>query len=101
MEQRRLLHRVLAGDAQGRSPDRLSGNQLLPIAGQFAAWNHPAEGYPLSDAGQARWIADFVAVVRGDPNFAGAFYWSPEWYDGGLWDAFALFDANGVARPGV
>lgn len=71
------------------------------FGGQFAAWNHPAEGYPLSDAGQAKWIADFLAVVRGDPSFAGAFYWSPEWYDGGLWDAFALFDADGVARPGV
>jgi arabinogalactan endo-1,4-beta-galactosidase len=71
------------------------------FGGQFAAWNHPADGYPLSDAGQARWIADFVAVVRSDPSFAGAFYWSPEWYDGGLWDAFAMFDAHGVARPGV
>ena len=71
------------------------------FGGQFAAWNHPAAGYPLSDAGQARWIADFVAVIRSDPNFAGVFYWSPEWYGGGLWDAFALFDAHGVARPGV
>ena len=70
------------------------------FGGQFAEWNLPAEGYPLSDVGQAQWIADLVAVIRNDSNFAGVFYWSPEWYDGGLWDAFALFDAHGVARPG-
>jgi arabinogalactan endo-1,4-beta-galactosidase len=71
------------------------------FGGQFAEWNRPAEGYPLSADGQARWIADLAAIVRHDPRFAGLFYWSPEWYDGGLWDAFALFDANGIARPGV
>ena len=71
------------------------------FGGQFAEWNLPAEGYPLSDDGQAKWIADLAAVIRADPNFAGVFYWSPEWYDGGLWDAFALFDKHGVARPGV
>ena len=71
------------------------------FGGQFAAWKHAADGYPLSDAGQAKWIRDLVTVIRSDPNFAGVFYWSPEWYDGGLWDAFALFDGNGVARPGV
>ncbi len=71
------------------------------FGGQFAEWNLAADGYPLSDDGQARWIADLVAVIRHDPNFAGVFYWSPEWYDGGLWDAFALFDANGATRSGV
>jgi arabinogalactan endo-1,4-beta-galactosidase len=71
------------------------------FGGQFAEWNLAADGHPLSDAGQAKWIADLIAVIRNDSNFAGVFYWSPEWYDGGLWDAFALFDARGVARPGV
>jgi arabinogalactan endo-1,4-beta-galactosidase len=71
------------------------------FGGQFAEWNLPVEGYPLSDHGQAKWIADLVALIRHDRNFAALFYWSPEWYDGGLWDAFALFDAHGVARPGV
>ncbi|HVX13492.1 MAG TPA: glycosyl hydrolase 53 family protein [Pirellulales bacterium] len=71
------------------------------FGGQFAGWNLPCEGYPLTDEGQANWIGEMTAVVRRDPNFAGVFYWSPEWYDGGLWDAFALFDAHGVARPGV
>jgi arabinogalactan endo-1,4-beta-galactosidase len=71
------------------------------FGGQFVEWNLPAEGYPLSNDGQAKWIADLGAIVRHDPNFSGVFYWSPEWYDGGLWDAFALFDVNGVARPGA
>jgi arabinogalactan endo-1,4-beta-galactosidase len=71
------------------------------FGGQFAGWNLPAEGYPLDENGQARWIADLAAVIRGDPHFAGVFYWSPEWYDGGLWDAFAMFDAHGVARAGA
>jgi arabinogalactan endo-1,4-beta-galactosidase len=71
------------------------------FTGQFAGWNHPADGYPLTDAGQALWLHDFVAIVRSDPHFVGAIYWSPEWYGGGLWDAFALFDDEGKARPGV
>jgi arabinogalactan endo-1,4-beta-galactosidase len=71
------------------------------FGGQFAEWNLAANGYSLSDDGQAKWIADLVAIIRNDSNFAGVFYWSPEWYDGGLWDAFALFDAHGVARRGV
>ena len=46
-------------------------------------------------------LVGLAAVIRHDRHFGGVFYWSPEWYDGGLWDAFALFDAHGVARPGV
>ena len=71
------------------------------FGGQFSSWNHPAAGYALSDEGQAKWIAALVAMVRSDRNFAGVYYWSPEWYGGGLWDVFALFDSGGVARPGV
>jgi arabinogalactan endo-1,4-beta-galactosidase len=71
------------------------------FGGQFADWKQPIDSYPMSEDGQARWIAHLVALVRKDPGFAGVFYWSPEWYDGGIWDAFALFDAQGVARPGV
>ena len=70
------------------------------FGGQFAEWNLPAEGYPLSDDGQAKWIADLAAVIRRDPNFAGVFYWSPEWYDGGLWDACRRSTQHGVARAG-
>jgi len=44
------------------------------FGGQFAEWNLPTEGYPLSDDGQAQWIADLVALIRQDRNFAGVFY---------------------------
>jgi arabinogalactan endo-1,4-beta-galactosidase len=71
------------------------------FTGQFAEWNQPTDGYPLSDDGQARWIADLTTMIRNDKNFAGVFYWSPEWYDGELWDAFALFNREGMARPGA
>lgn len=71
------------------------------FGGQFSEWKHPVEGYPLSDDGQSRWVADLSRTVRGSPSFFGAVYWSPEWYGGGLWDAFALFDGQGVARPAV
>ena len=71
------------------------------FGGQFADWNLPASGYPLNEQGQARWLADLAKMVRSDPRFAGFFYWSPEWYDGGIWDAFSLFDANGASRAGV
>jgi arabinogalactan endo-1,4-beta-galactosidase len=71
------------------------------IEGQFADWKHPVEGYPLNDDGQARWIADFAKGIRQDQNFSGVFYWSPEWYDGDLWNAFALFNPHGIARPGI
>ncbi len=70
------------------------------FGGQFAEWNQPTEGYPLTDEGQAKWIADMSTVVRNDKNFAGLFYWSPEWYETELWDAFALFNREGAARPG-
>lgn len=71
------------------------------FGGQFSDWKYVAEGYPLSDDGQAKWLTELVGVVRNDSRFAGVFYFSPEWYDGGLWDAFALFDSDGVARSGV
>jgi arabinogalactan endo-1,4-beta-galactosidase len=69
--------------------------------GQFSTWNHPVDGYPMTDFGQAKWLADFLSLVRSDPNFAGAYYWSPEWYDSDLWSAFALFDSAGNARPAL
>ena len=69
--------------------------------GQFAEWNNPVDGYPLTDAGQAKWLADYVAMAHSNPNLAGIFYWSPEWYGNGIWDAFALFDENGNPRPAV
>lgn len=71
------------------------------FGGQYADWKHPVESYPFSEDGQARWVADLARMVRSNRSFVGAVYWSPEWYGGGLWDALALFDSQGVARPGV
>ena len=67
--------------------------------GQFAEWNQPTDGYPLNADGQARWTADLATMIRSDQNFAGVFYWSPEWYETELWDAFAFFNRDGVTRP--
>jgi arabinogalactan endo-1,4-beta-galactosidase len=69
--------------------------------GQFASWNKPVEGYPLDEAGQARWTADFLAFCRRHPCIRGAFYWSPEWNTPEMWAAFALFRPDGSARPGL
>lgn len=69
--------------------------------GQFSAWNKPVPGYPLDEAGQAKWLADLLAMVRTNPHLDGVYYWSPEWINGGLWDAFALFDSAGNARPAI
>ena len=73
----------------------------VSFGGQFSSWNSPADGYPLSENGQAKWLADLVELVRSDPNFAGVIYFSPEWYNESIWDAFALFNAEGVARPSI
>ncbi|MFT3788281.1 MAG: CehA/McbA family metallohydrolase [Tepidisphaeraceae bacterium] len=69
--------------------------------GQFADWNKPVTGHTLDAAGQRRWIAELLAMARADPNFAGVFYWSPEWFGPGMWRAFALFDEQGRARPAL
>lgn len=69
--------------------------------GQFAEWNKPVDGYALSAEGQRRWLGDLLAMTRATPAFAGAYYWSPEGTTGDLWRAFALFDAEGNARPAL
>lgn len=69
--------------------------------GQFADWNKPVDGYPLDEAGQTKWLADFLVFARASDHLAGAYYWSPEWNDANMWDAFALFDAKGQARPAI
>lgn len=71
------------------------------FGGQFGAWNKPIPGYSLDEAGQARWLADYIAFARAHPHVAGAYYWSPEWTNNGIWDSFALFDAAGKARPAI
>jgi len=71
------------------------------FGGQFSSWNKPIDGYTLDEAGQAKWLADYLAMGQANPHLAGLFYWSPEWINGGLWDAFALFDSTGKARPAL
>jgi arabinogalactan endo-1,4-beta-galactosidase len=76
---------------------------LAEFPGQFADWNKPIEGYPLDPAGQAKWLADFLAAARASKSLAGAFYWSPEWYasEADMWKAFALFDDQGKPKPAL
>lgn len=71
------------------------------IVGQFADWNRAVPGYALTPEGQRRWIESFLSESRNHAHVAGAFYWSPEWYGDDLWQAFALFDAEGNARPAL
>ena len=71
------------------------------FGGQFASWNKEVRGYPISEAGQKKWIADFLAFCRSEQNVRGAFYWSPEWYPEEMWKAFALFAEDGNGLEGL
>jgi arabinogalactan endo-1,4-beta-galactosidase len=71
------------------------------FGGQFSSWNKPVDGYSLTEADQARWIADFLAFCRRHPAIRGAFYWSPEWSAPEVWSAFALFAPDGAAKRGL
>lgn len=74
----------------------------IPAGGPFVNWYNDLPGYPLTQEGQARWIADFLASLRQHPNVIAAFYFSPAFHWGGdIWGAFALFDQDGRARLGV
>jgi len=98
----------------GRSVRRIEARRKVPVivceyaypslptfAGMFASWNKPVDGYPLTEEGQARWIADFLAFCRKAPDIRGAFYWSPEWNSPEMWTAFALFRPDGSAKPSL
>lgn len=74
---------------------------LPTFTGQFAIWNKAVDGYPLDEAGQAKWLADFLAFCRCHQQIRGAFYWSPEWYTEEMWPAFALFRPDGEAKPAL
>lgn len=69
------------------------------IVGQFAAWNHPVDGYPLNEDGQRRWIAEFLRRAGEEPNLKAHYYWSPEWYDSPIWRSFSLFHPDGSPKP--
>jgi arabinogalactan endo-1,4-beta-galactosidase len=69
------------------------------IPGQFSEWNQSVPGYELSEAGQRRWLRDFVRRARTHPDIKQIYYWSPEWYTGNTWPPFALFDEEGRSKP--
>jgi arabinogalactan endo-1,4-beta-galactosidase len=73
-----------------------------PTSGMFGTWTNSLPGYPLTHDGQAQWLADFLASLRSRPQMIGAYYFSPAFqWSGELWGPFALFDADGRARPAI
>jgi arabinogalactan endo-1,4-beta-galactosidase len=99
--------------ALGQSVEQIFENARRPVilceyaypsrpqfGGQFATWNKEVAGYPISPAGQKKWIADLLAFCRGQQHIHGAYYWSPEWYPEEMWKAFALFGEDGNALEG-
>ena len=74
----------------------------LPSGGPFGGWQYQVPGYPLTPSGQAAWLADFFADMLSREDVIGAYYFSPTFYwSGELWGPFALFDADGEARPAL
>ena len=71
------------------------------FGGQFSKWNQRVLGYELNEKGQAQWIRDFLRVCRGNKYIQGAYYWSPEWYDSEMWEAFSLFNKRGKPKKGL
>lgn len=67
--------------------------------GQFSRWKEETPGYPLSPEGQRRWWTDFLDFCAHEPAIDSVYCWSPEWCGEGMWEAFALFDKKGEARP--
>lgn len=69
-------------------------------AGPFAFMRRPMSRFPFTLEGQKEWLLDYLKWSWEDPNVASVIYWSPEWYRSfGLWDAMALFDAQGRSKP--
>ena len=98
-----------------RSLDRLKSELELPVVisefaypaepptgGLFASWGNALPAYPLSPEGQASYFAHFLADMRAHPNVIAVYYFSPTFHwSGELWGPFALFDADGNARPAL
>ena len=73
-----------------------------PTGGLFHDWRRSVYGYPLTPAGQAWWLKDFLEAMRGRGDVMGVYIFSPSfWFSGELWGPFALFDSQGRARPAV
>ncbi|MCJ7823581.1 MAG: arabinogalactan endo-1,4-beta-galactosidase, partial [Anaerolineales bacterium] len=74
----------------------------VPTGGPFGGWQYEVPGYPHTPRGQAEWLADFLTDMRIRADVVGAYYFSPTFYwSGELWGPFALFDAEGEARPAL
>jgi arabinogalactan endo-1,4-beta-galactosidase len=74
----------------------------VPTGGMFESWYNDLPGYPLTHNGQAAWLAAFLSSMRAHPAVIGAYYFSPAFHwSGELWGPFALFDAEGSARPAI
>ena len=49
-----------------------------PAESRWSGWNHAIAGYPLDEAGQAKFVRDLRSRVFTDSRFEGAIYWTPE-----------------------
>jgi len=61
--------------------------------------NLPYRSYPSATMDKPNGSL-ICGLIRQDRNFAGVFYWSPEWYDAGC-DAFALFGRSRRRTNGI
>ena len=74
----------------------------MPTGGMFVGWRYAIPGYPLTPAGQARWLTYLLEGMKDRGDVRGVYYFSPDfWFSGDLWEPFALFDDKGNARPAI
>ena len=74
----------------------------VPYGGPFGSWKYQISRYPHTPEGQAEWLADFLTDMLSREDVIGAYYFSPTFYwSRELWGPFALFDAEGEARPSL
>ena len=82
------------------------------LCGDQEIWEEITREYPLSPAGQRRFVEDVCRIIRDLPEGGGrgVFYWAPEWIplpgfedepDAETCWARALFDDQGVALPAL
>jgi arabinogalactan endo-1,4-beta-galactosidase len=73
-----------------------------PTGGPFGDWRRAVPGYPLTEEGQAFWLADLLSGMRERGDVMGVYVFSPAfWFSGELWAPFALFDSEGNARAAI
>jgi arabinogalactan endo-1,4-beta-galactosidase len=73
-----------------------------PTGGLFGDWRRAVPGYPLTEKGQALWLADLLSGLQERGDVMGVYVFSPSfWFSGELWGPFALFDGEGNARAAI